>query len=83
MAATLSVVQGNYDVQVRRSVREDDLVPAGTYQAIDVPFAVDFLDSPANRMKRYQFLIEVTGKADLRLDYIELKHDEPYYSKPK
>ena len=77
MAATLSVVQGNYDVQVRRSVREDDLVPAGTYQAIDVPFAVDFLDSPANRMKRYQFLVEVTGKADLRLDYIELKHDEP------
>ena len=72
VAATLLVVEGSAELPGRRPLTGRELSPAGTYHLIDIPFAVDFSDAPAYRMKRYQFFTETTSAADTRLNYIEL-----------
>lgn len=70
--ATLKVVEGAVGTPVSRTLTGRELLPIGQYHLVDVPFSVDFADTPAYQMKRYQFFTETTGKAGIRLNYIEL-----------
>ncbi|GAK53761.1 putative Glycosyl hydrolase [Candidatus Moduliflexus flocculans] len=74
--ATLKVVEGTVGTPVSRTLTGRELFPAGQYHLIDVPFTIDFTDTPAYQMKRYQFFTETTGAAGIRLNYIELLRQE-------
>jgi len=75
--ATLQVVEGTTEIPGSRALTGRELFPAGRYHLVDIPFTVDFSDAPAYRMKRYQFFTQTTGKAGVRLNYIELLRDTP------
>lgn len=71
VVAILEVVADSYNVLARLKLKGRDFVNPTTYQNFDLPFHIE-MTNPAFQMKRLQFLIHFTGKAEVRLDYIEL-----------
>ena len=71
IVASLKVVADSYNTLIRREVQGKDFPDPLTYYHIDLPFTLEF-ENPAFLMRRLQFLVRTTGKAEVRLDYIEL-----------
>jgi hypothetical protein len=72
IVAILEVVAIPHDSLARLELKGTDFVDPNAYQTFDLPFDLDLTDNPAFQIKRLQFVVHVTGKSDVRLDYIEL-----------
>jgi len=72
----LEVLADSHNVLARLKLKGSDFPDPTTYQTFDLPFDLDMTDNPAFQMKRLQFLVHFTGKAEVRLDYIELIPEE-------
>jgi hypothetical protein len=76
VVAILEVWADSHTLLARSNLKGTDFSDPTTYQAFDLPFGLD-MRNPAFQMRRLQFLVHFTGKAEVRLDYIELiPHNE-------
>jgi hypothetical protein len=71
VVAILEVWADSHNLLTRSKLKGTDFSDPTTYQTFDLPFDLD-MTNPAFQMKRVQFLVHFTGKAEVRLDYIEL-----------
>ncbi|GAK58087.1 LPXTG-motif cell wall anchor domain protein [Candidatus Vecturithrix granuli] len=72
VAANLKVAADTYHTLARLQLTGRDFPDSATYYAFDLPFELDMTDNPAFQKRHLQYFVEVTGKAEVRLDYIEL-----------
>jgi len=74
LVAILEVMASPHESLARIELKGQDFVNPNAYQTFDVPFDLTFANNPAFPMKRLQFIIHFTGKAEVRFDRIELVH---------
>lgn len=60
-------------VLLKRDLTGADFPASGRYQIFDLPLEIDFAANPALPMQQILCLVEFTGKAEVRLDYIEVR----------
>ncbi|MBD3305137.1 hypothetical protein GF339_02155 [candidate division KSB3 bacterium] len=70
--AVLEVIAGGQKPLAYRILRGRDFADSNRYQTFDLHFDLDMADSPVYQMNRVQFLVRVTGSAEVRVDYIAL-----------
>ena len=72
--AILEVLASPQEPLARIELKGHDFVNPNAYQIFDVPFDLTLVDNPAFPMKRLQFIVHFTGRAEVRFDRIELLH---------
>ncbi|MDY0093577.1 MAG: discoidin domain-containing protein [Candidatus Vecturithrix sp.] len=72
VAVYLKVVADTYHTLARLQLTGRDFPDSTRYYLFDLPFELDMTDNPAFQKKHLQYFVETTGKAEVRLDYIEL-----------
>ncbi len=68
----LGVMSDHFGALARLELTGADFPDSEQYEIFELPFEIDFSENPVYPMKRLQFSVRATGKAEVRLDYIDV-----------